>query len=110
MASRRRALSPIARSAPPISGHLFPAWDEFAVFSCYTVVLLALGAWSLSAAMPDPGAPGQPGYPGPCNVSTPGCAVIRGLLRAGTVAARRRFPVGAPCGILPAGSPASGPA
>jgi ABC-2 type transport system permease protein len=39
------ALSPIARSAPPISAHLFSAWGEFAVFSGYAVVLLALGAW-----------------------------------------------------------------
>jgi ABC-type transport system involved in multi-copper enzyme maturation permease subunit len=39
------ALSPIARSAPPISDHLFSAWGEFAVFSGYTMVLLALGAW-----------------------------------------------------------------
>jgi ABC-2 type transport system permease protein len=40
------ALSPISRSAPPLSGHLFSAWGEFAVFSGYAVVLLALGAWS----------------------------------------------------------------
>lgn len=40
------ALSPIARSGPPLSPHLFGAWGEFAVFSCYAVVLLALGAWS----------------------------------------------------------------
>jgi hypothetical protein len=40
------ALSPIARSAPPISDHLFSAWGEFAMFSGYAVVLLALGAWS----------------------------------------------------------------
>jgi ABC-2 type transport system permease protein len=40
------ALSPIARSAPPLSPHLFSAWGEFAVFSGYAVVLLALGAWS----------------------------------------------------------------
>jgi ABC-2 type transport system permease protein len=39
------ALSPIARSAPPISDHLFSAWGEFAVFSGYAVVLLAVGAW-----------------------------------------------------------------
>ena len=39
------ALSPIARSAPPISDHLFSAWGEFAVFSGYAAVLLALGAW-----------------------------------------------------------------
>jgi ABC-2 type transport system permease protein len=40
------ALSPIASSAPPLSAHLFPAWGEFAVFSGYAVILLALGAWS----------------------------------------------------------------
>ena len=39
------ALSPIASSAPPISDHLFSAWGEFAVFSGYAAVLLALGAW-----------------------------------------------------------------
>ena len=39
------ALSPIARSAPPFSHNLFSAWGEFAVFSGYAVVLLALGAW-----------------------------------------------------------------
>ena len=39
------ALSPIASSAPPISDHLFSAWGEFAVFSGYAVVLLAVGAW-----------------------------------------------------------------
>jgi ABC-2 type transport system permease protein len=39
------ALSPIARSAPPISDHLFSAWGEFAVFSGYAAVLLAVGAW-----------------------------------------------------------------
>jgi hypothetical protein len=39
------ALSPIARSAPPTSDHLFSAWGEFAVFSGYAAVLLALGAW-----------------------------------------------------------------
>jgi hypothetical protein len=41
-----QALSPIARSTPPISGHLFSAWGEFAVFSGYAAVLLVLGAWS----------------------------------------------------------------
>jgi ABC-2 type transport system permease protein len=40
------ALSPIARSGPPLNAHLFGAWGEFAVFSGYAVVLLALGAWS----------------------------------------------------------------
>jgi ABC-2 type transport system permease protein len=40
------ALSPIARSAPPLSLHLFSAWGEFAVFSGYAAVLLALGAWA----------------------------------------------------------------
>jgi ABC-2 type transport system permease protein len=40
------ALEPIARSTAPVSGHLFSAWGEFAVFSGYAVVLLALGAWS----------------------------------------------------------------
>lgn len=39
------ALNPIASSAPPISDHLFSAWGEFAVFSGYAVVLLAVGAW-----------------------------------------------------------------
>ena len=39
------ALEPIARSTPPISGHLFSAWGEFAVFSGYAAVLLAVGAW-----------------------------------------------------------------
>jgi ABC-2 type transport system permease protein len=39
------ALEPIARSAPPIDGHLFSAWGEFAVFSGYAAVLLAVGAW-----------------------------------------------------------------
>ena len=39
------ALEPIARSAPPLSPHLFSAWGEFAVFSGYAAVLLALGAW-----------------------------------------------------------------
>ncbi len=41
-----QALSPIARSGPPLSHHLFGAWGEFAVFCGYAVVLLALGAWS----------------------------------------------------------------
>ena len=41
-----QALSPIARSASPLSPHLFSAWGQFAVFSGYAVVLLALGAWS----------------------------------------------------------------
>src|SRR3984885_8012308 len=41
----RGALDPIARSAPPIDGHLFSAWGEFAVFSGYAAVLLAVGAW-----------------------------------------------------------------
>ena len=40
-----QALSPIASSAPPMSEHLFSAWGEFAVFSGYAAVLLALGAW-----------------------------------------------------------------
>ncbi|MGH3200870.1 MAG: ABC transporter permease [Streptosporangiaceae bacterium] len=40
------ALSPIASSAAPHSHYLFSAWGEFAVFSGYAVVLLALGAWS----------------------------------------------------------------
>ena len=40
------ALEPIARSAPPLSAHLFSAWGEFAVFCGYAVILLALGAWS----------------------------------------------------------------
>jgi ABC-2 type transport system permease protein len=39
------ALEPIARSTPPISPHLFSAWGEFAVFSGYAAVLLAIGAW-----------------------------------------------------------------
>jgi ABC-2 type transport system permease protein len=39
------ALEPIARSTPPISAHLFSAWGEFAVFSGYAAVLLAIGAW-----------------------------------------------------------------
>jgi hypothetical protein len=39
------ALEPIVRSAPPLSPHLFSAWGEFAVFSGYAAVLLALGAW-----------------------------------------------------------------
>jgi ABC-2 type transport system permease protein len=40
------ALSPISRSAAPLSGHLFSAWGEFAVFSGYAMLLLAVGAWS----------------------------------------------------------------
>jgi ABC-2 type transport system permease protein len=40
-----QALSPIASSAPPVSPYLFAAGGEFAVFSGYAVVLLALGAW-----------------------------------------------------------------
>jgi ABC-2 type transport system permease protein len=40
------ALSPIPSSAPPHSPYLFSAWGEFAVFSGYAVILLALGAWS----------------------------------------------------------------
>jgi ABC-2 type transport system permease protein len=40
------ALSPIPSSVPPHSPYLFSAWGEFAVFSGYAVVLLALGAWS----------------------------------------------------------------
>jgi ABC-2 type transport system permease protein len=39
------ALEPIARSTPPLSPHLFSAWGEFAVFSGYAAVLLAVGAW-----------------------------------------------------------------
>ena len=39
------ALEPIARSTPPLSHHLFPAWGEFAVFSGYAAVLVAIGAW-----------------------------------------------------------------
>jgi ABC-2 type transport system permease protein len=39
------ALEPIARSAPPLDGHLFSAWGEFAVFSGYAAVLLVIGAW-----------------------------------------------------------------
>ncbi len=40
------ALEPIARSTTPLDPHLFSAWGEFAVFSGYAAVLLALGAWS----------------------------------------------------------------
>jgi ABC-2 type transport system permease protein len=40
------ALSPIPSSVPPHSHYLFSAWGEFAVFSGYAVILLALGAWS----------------------------------------------------------------
>jgi ABC-type transport system involved in multi-copper enzyme maturation permease subunit len=39
------ALTPIARAATPSAGYLFNAWGEFAVFSGYAVVMLALGAW-----------------------------------------------------------------
>jgi hypothetical protein len=39
------ALEPIARSTAPLDPHLFSAWGEFAVFSGYAAVLLALGAW-----------------------------------------------------------------
>jgi ABC-2 type transport system permease protein len=39
------ALEPIARSAPAIDHNLFSAWGEFAVFSGYAAVLLAIGAW-----------------------------------------------------------------
>jgi ABC-2 type transport system permease protein len=39
------ALTPIARSAAPMSHYLFSAWGEFAVFCGYAMVLLALGAW-----------------------------------------------------------------
>jgi ABC-2 type transport system permease protein len=39
------ALIPIARSTPPFDPYLFSAWGEFAVFSGYAAVLLALGAW-----------------------------------------------------------------
>ena len=40
-----QALMPIASSSPSVSNHLFSAWGEFAVFSGYAAVLLALGAW-----------------------------------------------------------------
>jgi ABC-2 type transport system permease protein len=40
-----QALGPIANSSPSVSNHLFSAWGEFAVFSGYAAVLLALGAW-----------------------------------------------------------------
>ena len=41
-----QALMPIARaSSVPPGNHLFPAWGEFAVFSGYAAILLALGAW-----------------------------------------------------------------
>jgi ABC-2 type transport system permease protein len=40
------ALTPIARAVAPPSGYLFNAWGEFAVFSGYAMVMLALGAWS----------------------------------------------------------------
>jgi ABC-2 type transport system permease protein len=39
------AILPIARAKPVIGQYLFSAWGEFAVFSGYAVVLLALGAW-----------------------------------------------------------------
>jgi ABC-2 type transport system permease protein len=39
------ALEPIVRSTSPVSRYLFSAWGEFAVFSGYAAVLLALGAW-----------------------------------------------------------------
>jgi ABC-2 type transport system permease protein len=39
------ALEPIARSTPTLDAHLFSAWGEFAVFSGYAAVLLAVGAW-----------------------------------------------------------------
>ena len=39
------ALNPIASSASKHYIHLFNAWGEFAVFSGYAAVLLALGAW-----------------------------------------------------------------
>lgn len=39
------ALEPIARSTAPLDAHLFSAWGEFAVFSGYAAVLLAVGAW-----------------------------------------------------------------
>jgi hypothetical protein len=40
-----QALMPIANSSSSVSNHLFSAWGEFAVFSGYAAVLLALGAW-----------------------------------------------------------------
>jgi ABC-2 type transport system permease protein len=40
-----QALMPIASSSPSVSNHLFSAWGEFAVFSGYAAVLLAIGAW-----------------------------------------------------------------
>jgi hypothetical protein len=40
-----QALSPIANSGPPSDHFLFTAWGEFAVFSGYAAVLLAIGAW-----------------------------------------------------------------
>jgi ABC-2 type transport system permease protein len=41
-----QALMPIARaSSVPPGNHLFSAWGEFAVFSGYAAILLALGAW-----------------------------------------------------------------
>jgi ABC-2 type transport system permease protein len=44
-----QALTPIASSGSSgsyVSGHLFSAWGEFAVFCGYAVVLLTAGAWS----------------------------------------------------------------
>jgi ABC-type transport system involved in multi-copper enzyme maturation permease subunit len=44
-----QALTPISSSAGSgsyVSGHLFSAWGEFAVFCGYAAVLLAAGAWS----------------------------------------------------------------
>ena len=40
-----QALNPIASSGPDFSHMLFSAWGEFAVFSGYAAILLALGAW-----------------------------------------------------------------
>jgi ABC-2 type transport system permease protein len=42
------ALSPIAAGDAWSHNHLFNAWGEFAVFSGYAVVLLAIGAWLFS--------------------------------------------------------------
>jgi hypothetical protein len=44
-----QALTPVYSSGSSgsfVSGHLFSAWGEFAVFCGYAAVLLALGAWS----------------------------------------------------------------
>jgi ABC-type transport system involved in multi-copper enzyme maturation permease subunit len=44
-----QALTPISSSGSSgsfVSGHLFSAWGEFAVFCGYAAVLLAAGAWS----------------------------------------------------------------